>query len=142
LKVADQAPTYCSACHCQDTELQHVDFEAYWDGPVIDGKSFKQPIDDLILCSNCLEAAATLIGMVNNKQMRKENFELGRANDEKQTYIDILEKAISDLEHTLGLSLSGRIKRGKGRPAIRIPDNIKDLVDADSVKELEKEVTA
>lgn len=123
MKLTNTPPPFCAACHCQNGELRHVDFEAYYDGPVMEGVSYKQPIDDLIICENCLQAAATLVGMVNNKQMRRENFELGRANDEKEKHINLLEKFVSDLEHSLGLALVGKVRRGQGRPALRMPDD-------------------
>lgn len=129
MKLRDTPPTYCSACFNQNVELQHVDFEAYWDGPVLDMEgSIKVPIDDLVLCETCLSAGAMIIGMIHNKQMRTENFELGRALEEKDHYIAVLEKAISDLEHTLGLSLAGKIRRGTGRPTISIPENLEEIV--------------
>ena len=136
MKIADRAPTYCAACHCQDAEKAHVDFEAYYDGPVVDGLTHKQPIDDLVLCEDCLGAGATLIGWIHNKRMRQENFELGRAIEEKDGYIQVLEKVISDLEHTLGLTLSGKVKRGQGRPTVRVPDNLDEIMKR---REKEKE---
>jgi hypothetical protein len=128
MKLADTPPTYCSACHCQASEKKHVDFEAYYDGPVMDGLTHKQPIDDLVLCEDCLGAAALLIGWINNKEMRRENYELGKAVDEKNIQLEIYRKAIADLENTLGLSLAGKLRRGQGRPSITIPDNLEEIV--------------
>lgn len=127
MKLADITPTYCSSCHCQNAELRHVDFEAYWDGPVL-GDDVKVPIDDLVLCEDCLKAGGLLIGLIDNKAMRTENFELGRALDAKNEEIEEMRKVISDLEHTLGITLSGKIRRGSGRPAFRVPENLKDQV--------------
>lgn len=128
MKVADTPPTYCAACHLQRPEVKHVDFEAYFDGPVMDGLTHKQPIDDLILCEDCLKTGAMLIGMIDNKAMIQENFELGKAVEEKDIQLEIYRKAISDLESTLGLSLAGKLRRGHGRPSINIPDNLEEIV--------------
>ena len=128
MKVADIPPTYCSACHMQRTEIKHVDFEAYYDGPVMDGLTHKQPIDDLILCSDCLKPAAMLLGMIDNKAMQTQNYELGKAVEEKDIQLEIYRKAISDLENTLGLSLAGKLRRGHGRPTINIPENLEEIV--------------
>jgi hypothetical protein len=120
-----KSATFCSSCHCQHEQKSYVDFDAYWDGPTIDQEgSIKVPIDDLVICEDCLKAAGNLIGMVDNKQMRRENYELGKAAEEKEEYIAKCEKVIADLEHSLGLSLSGKIKRGKGRPTLRLPENL------------------
>ncbi len=123
------APTYCSACHGQYPNREYIDFEAYYDGPVISQEvngdatlGVKMSIDDLVLCENCLAAAAKLIGYVPNKKLRKENFELGRAVEEKHEKILKLEKIISDLEHTLDETLSGNVRRPSGRPILRLPD--------------------
>lgn len=127
MKLRDTPPTYCSGCFCQDVEKVHVDFEAYWDGPVLDTEgSIKVPIDDLVLCEDCLTAGAMLIGMVHNKQMRKENYELGKAIEDKDAELEEMRKVISDLEHTLGITLSGTIRRGAGRPRFRVPDDVKE----------------
>lgn len=52
-KIADVPPSACAACFGQYTDRRHVDFEAAWDGPVLDG-SVKVAIDDLVICENCL----------------------------------------------------------------------------------------
>lgn len=61
MRFTDQAPAYCSSCFQQKPQERHIDFEAYWDGPVIDG-SVKVAIDDLVLCAKCVEDAAKLLG--------------------------------------------------------------------------------
>lgn len=128
MKVASPPPTFCAACHCSAPEKKHVDFEAYYDGPVVDGLTHKQPIDDLVLCVDCIKPAAMLVGMVDNKAMQTENYELGKAVEEKDIQLEIYRKAISDLENTLGLSLAGKLRRGHGRPTISIPDNLEEIV--------------
>lgn len=83
MKIASPNPPYCSCCFNQKPEQTHIDFEAYWDGPIIEGKSFKQPIDDLIVCEDCLAIAAQLVGYVKDeesseviKRLRRDNHEL------------------------------------------------------------------
>lgn len=126
MKKARSAPKYCSACHGQYPERQHVDFEAYYDGPVISesvgDNTIKVAIDDLVLCENCLASAAKLIGYVHNKQMRKENFELGRALEEKHNENLRLRKIISDLEHTVQEIMDNKVTRSPGRPVLRLPE--------------------
>lgn len=56
------APPRCSGCFLQKTEERHVDFEASYDGPVIEGAP-RVVIDELILCEACLTLAARQIGL-------------------------------------------------------------------------------
>ena len=61
-KIAPVAPAFCSVCFQAGGEKTYVDFSAAWDGPVLtleDGR--KQPIDDLIICSECLTDAFNLL---------------------------------------------------------------------------------
>jgi hypothetical protein len=59
VKLAESTPVRCSACFGQHPEKSHVDFEAAWDGPVIDaGNGMKQYIDDLVICEDCIRSAA------------------------------------------------------------------------------------
>src|SRR5688572_31045862 len=83
MKIASPNPPYCSSCFNQQPQMTHIDFESAWDGPIIEGKTFKQPIDDLMICEACLEAAAELLGFVKDadsaetiKKLRRENHEL------------------------------------------------------------------
>lgn len=60
-------PHVCSSCGGQYVERLHVDFGAAWDGPMIPSEHIAghQPIsvDDLIVCEECVRAAAELVGM-------------------------------------------------------------------------------
>lgn len=72
MRFADPRPPYCSCCFNQKN-MEHIDFECYFDGPVIDQASgIKQMIDDLILCKECVETAARLLGMVYSAKAVKE----------------------------------------------------------------------
>jgi hypothetical protein len=52
----------CSACFNQQPDEIHVDFEAAYDGPVIDQSSgIKMTVDDLYLCADCVRAAYRLL---------------------------------------------------------------------------------
>lgn len=73
MKVCDTPPPFCASCYGQYTDLRHVDLEASYDGPVIEGgvvgpdgevvSKIPVSIDELILCETCLIEAASLIGM-------------------------------------------------------------------------------
>lgn len=78
MKLTGAGP-YCSSCFGQYPDRQHVDFEAYWDGPVING-SVKVAIDDLIVCENCVKRAAELLGMTEGAEdkLAKQRSEIER----------------------------------------------------------------
>lgn len=83
MKICKTPPAFCSGCHRQQFDKRHVDFEAYYDGPVIDpGNGIKQCIDDLVLCETCLTVAAQHLGMIPADedliaQIEKQKKELG-----------------------------------------------------------------
>lgn len=61
MRLADDK-SICSCCFQQRPDLAHVDFDAAWDGPVIDqANGMKQTIDDLVLCEQCLRSGAELL---------------------------------------------------------------------------------
>lgn len=93
MKIASPNPPYCSSCFGGKPQIAHVDFEAYYDGPIIQGKTFKQPIDDLIICEDCLRAAGEVIGLAEHKQLIKQRNELLQELQELRKYrIDTEEK--------------------------------------------------
>ena len=56
-------PPFCAACYGQKPEMRHVDFEAAYDGPVVNPEDdIKMAVDDLILCEECLRSAAQRLG--------------------------------------------------------------------------------
>jgi len=61
---------HCAACYGQYTDRRYVDFEAAYDGPVLDG-AIKVAIDDLVICEHCLQAAAKMIGLVKAPDLVK-----------------------------------------------------------------------
>jgi len=79
-------PPYCSSCFQQKPAVEHIDFESYWDGPIIQGAGFKQPIDDLILCEDCLRAAGELIGLSEHKKLLHERNELKQEVQQLRKY--------------------------------------------------------
>lgn len=75
MRVSHTPPAYCSGCFQSKPGMTHVDMDVAWDGPVIsekiatgDGQASHMAavsIDDLVLCEECVRAAAALIGMVD-----------------------------------------------------------------------------
>ena len=60
------APAYCSACFSAKPQMRHIDFECVWDGPVINVEDgIRVQVDDLIVCEDCLSAAAARLDIAN-----------------------------------------------------------------------------
>lgn len=90
MNLAEQPPPYCSSCYGAYPERPHIDFEATWDGPVIDHEAgTRQAIDDLIVCEECLAQAAGLLGYAPP------------ATDERDETIAALEQRVADLTERL-----------------------------------------
>jgi hypothetical protein len=77
--------------------VEHIDLEAYWDGPIIEGAGYKQPIDDLILCADCVRTAGELIGLSEHKKLLHERNELKQEVQELRKYREDSEKRLEEL---------------------------------------------
>jgi hypothetical protein len=77
--------------------VEHIDLEAYWDGPIIEGAGYKQPIDDLILCADCIRTAGELIGLSEHKKLLHERNELKQEVQELRKYREDSEKRLEEL---------------------------------------------
>ena len=120
-------PTYCSACHNQDSTKQHVDFDAACDrgyGITEDNPDIRISFDDLILCETCLRDGASRIGMVDGEQqaarveslerrLKEETLRCERAID----YANRMEQALANRPEPL------KITRPRGNPLLRKAEN-------------------
>jgi hypothetical protein len=109
VKVCEIPPPRCASCYGQYTDRKHVDLEASYDGPVVEGgiigedgerqDTIKVSIDELVLCELCLREAAGLIGMVDgddsDDELRQRVQDLAERNAGLQAYVDQLEKTIA-----------------------------------------------
>ena len=68
----------CSGCYRCQPELPYVDFEAFYDGPIVyekDGRDVElvqRPVDDLYLCKDCLVQAGVMVGLGDVEKVEKE----------------------------------------------------------------------
>lgn len=95
--------------------MRYVDFEAAYDGPVIAGTPTPVPVDDLILCENCLKEAFALIDPENLKEtveglegLVKDLLEDNEAKD----------RMIQGFQSTTNELIDHPIKKAPGRPPI------------------------
>lgn len=85
IRIAERPPAMCSACFGQYPDRHHIDFGASWDGPVLDG-AHRVSIDELIICENCIEIAASLFGLTADGSI-----EIARIlKATKQTAVDLV----------------------------------------------------
>lgn len=80
MRVTEIAPTHCSSCFVQKPDARHVDFDAAWDGPVINEGDKDSPafvsIDELIICEDCLRDAGALVELRPAGRVEQERDEL------------------------------------------------------------------
>lgn len=118
-------PSHCASCYQQDP-VRYVDFEAAYDGPVIPGSPASIPIDDLILCENCLKEAFALIDPENLKEtveglegVVKDLLEDNEAKD----------KMIQGFQSTTNELIDHPIKKTPGRPPIvGVTDEVREKI--------------
>lgn len=122
MKITD-TPAYCASCYAQKPEQRHVDLDAAYDGPVLEG-SVRVAIDDLILCEECLTQAAGLIGLVNpgDQAAELERFRAQVAEQDERllrqkTYVDRLEEAVAAKPAPAKAAARGRRPNAAKAPA-------------------------
>lgn len=82
MKLAEIPPAYCSACFLSKPGLRHVDFDVAWDGPTFHQADDRPmvAIDDLVICEECLGAAAALLGLTDPGELGAQLEQLQAAN--------------------------------------------------------------
>lgn len=100
-RLASPPPSACAACFGQYPDRRHVDFEAAYDGPVLEGAA-RVAIDDLIVCENCLADGARILGWVPDQEAREQlaalrvrAAEAEARNEGQAAYIRKLEDALA-----------------------------------------------
>lgn len=135
MKLAETAPVACSAClqpaMVRDPRPRYVDFEASYEGPVItsggeDARSESYvpvPVDDLILCEDCLAAGAKLIGMEDGGVPDSQREEYEARIHELELEVREKDRAIGDLTYSIGVFIDHPVKRANRPPKIVGPES-------------------
>lgn len=121
-----EMPMFCASCGSQDPQARYVDFDAAWDGPVVNPEdSIKMQIDDLVVCENCLKEASRLVGLVDPDEtaqmLTRAQQDLIAKEDkikELQGYISRLEAAVSAKP---GARKPAEPKAQKGKQVVSLP---------------------
>lgn len=107
IRVAEIPPVACASCFGQYPQRMHVDFGASYEGPVLgpqEGVMGGKPvsIDDLIICDECLLAAAKLMGFGDTREDHAEIAQLKEELHEQLERANALEHYAKTLEAAVG----------------------------------------
>lgn len=104
MRIAYHPPSMCSACFGQYPERVHVDFEAAWDGPVVNNNGTAYSVDELVICEDCMRAAYELLPLSEDAETLHDQLAALRAqNAQLVQYSQALEAGVSRLEHAMGV---------------------------------------
>src|SRR3954462_2206167 len=104
MRIAYPPPAMCSACFGQYTDLIHVDFEAAWDGPVVNNDGSPYSVDELVICERCMRAGYSLLPDPEEVEtLHGQLAELRVQNAQLVAYAQALEGGVSRLEQALGV---------------------------------------
>lgn len=106
VRLAEPAPPYCSGCFGAKPNMRHVDMGAAWDGPMLEPLKgavgvIGHSIDDLVLCEDCIKAAAELVDLGNVEELREDLRREGQINAELHNRIHALEADELRLRETI-----------------------------------------
>lgn len=136
--VEGPPPTVCSGCYAPgDPDKRYVDFESSWDGPVFQDKvatgdggevtNLAVSIDELILCEECLTAAANALGFVLPDEQTDKIGELEGQLDNLRDRVLERDQYAERLQAALAL-----------KPGAKLDRAVEDLKHERNVAELER----
>lgn len=127
IRKAEIPPVGCASCYGQYPQREHVDFGASYEGPILGPQegvvgAKMTSIDDLVICDECLTAAAKLIGMGNVEEadeairqqivvVQERNAEIERLTD----YVATLEKAVGQRQSLDKANAPQRVSKPRRR---------------------------
>lgn len=116
-------PTGCASCGGQYPDRRHIDFSAAYDGPVLNQEQViatgvtPVAIDDLVICDECIRAAAALLGLIDPGDLGAANQSLIEANEELGERLGGALALIDSLEKSRDLKVSLAERLTPKRPA-------------------------
>lgn len=125
MRVADRRPPYCAGCF-QAKQCGFVDFDAAYDGPVIPGTPTPVPIDDLILCEDCVRRAAELLDLHGEEKTIRE---LEQIVLDQQAEIAAKDKIIVGAKATIEELVDHPVAKAPGKPAlVGVSDEVREQI--------------
>lgn len=105
IHIAEPSPPYCAACFQAKPQQRHVDFGAAYDGPTVPALEntigvVGHTIDDLVICEDCLQLAAKLIGLEDSEALQKRIATRDDSIETLQERVEALERLNASLETT------------------------------------------
>lgn len=103
-----------------------MDFEAAYDGPVIPGTPEPVPVDDLVICENCLAEAFAILDPQNLKDTIRE---LEMVVKDQSEALDAKDKTIQGAKATIGELVEHPVAAFPGRPKlVGVSDEVRKLI--------------
>ena len=103
-----------------------MDFEAAYDGPVIPGTPEPIPVDDLVICENCLAEAFMILDPQNLKDTIRE---LETVVKDQSAALDAKDKTIQGAKATIGELVEHPVATFPGRPKlVGVSDEVRKLI--------------
>lgn len=125
-RLAESRPPYCAACFQHPGGLRCVDFEAAYDGPVVPGTPEPVPVDDLVLCEQCLAEAFAILDPQGLKQTIAELEQVVR---EQANEIAAKDKAVKAAKFTIQELEPFVVGKIPGKPAlIGVSDEVRQII--------------
>jgi hypothetical protein len=97
-RLASRPPRACAACYGQYTDRAHVDFQAGYEGALIDpNRPRAGHVDWLVICEKCIRTAAALLPEQASKVegLQHEIAALKERAEKAEEYADRIELALS-----------------------------------------------
>ncbi len=152
MRIANPNPVACSVClqppSVHEPQRRHVDFEVAHEGPVVTrhGESVSAentvpiPIDDLVICEDCLRAASSLLGWGDTAEIEQRTRALEATITELKEEATGKDRQIVNLTKTADFLVEHPIKKPAVKPVMQTGDEktTKDLRSARSKWERER----
>lgn len=127
MREATSPPPHCAGCYQTGPDKRYIDFEAAYDGPVIPGSPGPQPVDDLILCEECLQAAFAIL---DPDGVQVENDRLLDVIDNLEKQDEAKDRMITRLEATLHELVNKPVKRRASASVYAgVPQDVRDALN-------------
>lgn len=126
MRLSDPQPAYCAGCFQAPQGKRCVDFEAAYDGPVIPGTPEPVPVDDLVLCEDCLGAA---FGLLDPQNLRETISELVNLLNDANSEIEAKDKMIRGYKFTTSELIDHPVAKFPGKPRLEgVPADVREKI--------------
>jgi hypothetical protein len=127
-----QLPTVCSVClqspAAYNEKPEYVNFESAYDGPVVKDPERAETeagvyVEKIVVCEHCMKEAAGLLGYTDNADAEKRADAWREYAGQLEDEVEVKDRAICNLEYTVGALIDKPVKRKTGRPQFKGPES-------------------